>query len=99
MSIECLIDRTNNLSDPADLYTVLDLPTGSTDRPYTVVNMVSTVDGKILIGSIGSNAAGLGSPTDQLLMRRIQLNVDCAILGAGTLRPGNVVYRKEMRRA
>lgn len=99
MPIECLIDRTDAAADPADLYSELKLPTGFAHRPYTVINMVSTVDGKILIGAIGSSAAGLGSPTDQLLMRRIQLKVDCAIVGAGTLRPGNVVYRKEMFRA
>jgi riboflavin biosynthesis pyrimidine reductase len=54
--------------------------------------MVSTADGKILLGPPGSTAIGLGSPTDQMLMRRIQTHADAAILGAGTLRPGNVVY-------
>jgi 2,5-diamino-6-(ribosylamino)-4(3H)-pyrimidinone 5'-phosphate reductase len=97
--IERLIDRVESTSEPANLYTKLDLPTGGDERPYTVVNMVSTVDGKILIGPPGSTAQGLGSPTDQLLMRRIQDNVDGAVIGAGTLRTGNVVYRPEMWRA
>lgn len=99
-NIEYLIDRTDAVpEDPNTLYTRLALPEPPADRPYTVVNMVSTVDGKILIGPPGSTAQGVGSPTDQLLMRRIQDNVQGAILGAGTLRAGNVVYQPALWRA
>src|SRR5438128_90918 len=61
--------------------------------------MVSTADGKILIGPRGSTAKGVGGPTDQLLMRRLQAGADGAMIGAGTLRPGNVIYRPELWRA
>jgi 2,5-diamino-6-(ribosylamino)-4(3H)-pyrimidinone 5'-phosphate reductase len=97
--IERLMDRTGVEMTPDDLYLDLRLPEPPPDRPYTAINMVSTADGKILIGPPGSTAHGLGSPTDQMLMRRIQGNMDGALIGAGTLRPGNVVYRPEMWRA
>lgn len=61
-------------------------------RPYIRVNMVATADGKTLLGPPGSTAKGLGGPTDQLLMRRIQAASDAAIIGAGTLRVSHVVY-------
>lgn len=100
MALERLIDITELADGPADdLYARLVFPSPPHDRPYTVVNMVETVDGKTLIGPPGSTAAGLGGATDQLLMRRIQGCVDAAIVGAGTLRPGHVVYRPEMWRA
>ena len=100
MSIERLIDNTENAGSPsADLYTNLTFPAAPDHRPYTVINMVSTVDGKTLVGPPGSTARGLGGPTDQLLMRRIQGCVEGAIVGAGTLRPGPVIYRPEMWRA
>jgi 2,5-diamino-6-(ribosylamino)-4(3H)-pyrimidinone 5'-phosphate reductase len=97
--IERLMDRTGVEITPDDLYTDLHLPQPPTARPYIAINMVSTADGKILLGPPGSTAHGLGSPTDQMLMRRIQGNMDGALIGAGTLRPGNVVYRPEMWRA
>lgn len=99
MALQRLIDRTGTDADPQALYERLSLPEPPPDRPYTLLNMVSTVDGKTLIGQPGSTAKGVGSSTDQLLMRRIQGNADAAIIGAGTLRPGNVVYRPEMWRA
>jgi len=94
-----LIDNTENAGPASEeLYTNLNFPERE-DRPYTVINMVATVDGKTLIGPEGSTAHGLGGPTDQLLMRRIQGCVDAAIIGASTLRAGHVVYRPEMWRA
>ncbi len=98
MSLAKLLDSSGSTIDPQTLYTDLLLPQSSASRPYTVVNMVSTVDGKILVGPIGSTATGLGSPTDQMLMRRIQANVDAVVIGAGTLRPGNVVYDPSLYR-
>jgi 2,5-diamino-6-(ribosylamino)-4(3H)-pyrimidinone 5'-phosphate reductase len=100
VAIQRLIDITDDANTlPADLYSRLVFPSPTSDRPYTVINMVETVDGKTLVGQPGSTAAGLGGPTDQLLMRRIQGCVDAALIGAGTLRTGNVIYRPEMWRA
>jgi riboflavin-specific deaminase-like protein len=73
-------------TDPNAVYADLsfpDGPVGMTRRPYVVVNMVSTVDGKT---ALGPSAAGIGSRTDARLMRQIRAAVDGIIWGAGTLR-------------
>lgn len=65
------------------MYRDLTFPEPGADRPYVVVNMVSTVDGKT---ALGESAAGIGSRTDAGLMRQIRAAVDAVIYGAGTLR-------------
>jgi 5-amino-6-(5-phosphoribosylamino)uracil reductase len=55
----------------------------SANRPYVAVNFVSTVDGRAVVNG---SAAGLGSPTDQILMRRLRAEADALLHGAGTLR-------------
>jgi len=99
MLLERLFDTTDAPPTPDALYTNLRFPEPPPDRPYVFVNMVSTADGKTLIAPRGSTAAGLGSPTDQGLMRRIQEAADGAIIGAGTLRAGNIVYPTNLWRA
>ncbi len=54
--------------------------------------MVSTADGKIVIGELGGTAKGVGGPTDQLLFRRLQQTCDGALLGSTTLRASHVLY-------
>lgn len=99
MSLKRLIDRTGYDGPPSDLYLDLRFPPPPDDRAYLFINMVSTVDGKILVGQPGSTAKGVGEATDQLLMRRLQAACDGAMIGAGTLRPGNVIYPAETWRA
>ena len=71
------------LSATATLYEDLEFPPGRDGRPYVVVNMVSTVDGKAVVGG---RAARIGSPLDRLLMQRIRAAADCVLFGAGTVR-------------
>lgn len=99
MALERLFDATGSDHAPDALYTDLRFPEPPPDRPYIFVNMVATADGKTLIGPPGSTAAGLGSPTDQMLMRRLQEAADGALIGAGTLRPGHVIYAPRLWRA
>lgn len=99
MAIERLLDLSGNPPEPQDLYMHLHLPDGGPERPYVVMNMVATMDGKTLLGPRGGSAHGLGGPTDQLLMRRIQANVEGALIGAGTVRAGNIVYEPRLLRA
>lgn len=99
MALECLLDLTGAANAPEALYTDLRLPEPPPDRPYTYVNMVSTADGKILLGPPGTTAKGLGGPTDQALMRRLQNAADAAMIGAGSLRVGNVIYDPRLWRA
>ena len=67
----------------AEVYADLGLPTGPPGRPLVVLNMVSTVDGKV---ALRGSAAGLGSRTDRLLMRQVRAAADGLLVAAGTLR-------------
>ncbi|MDQ2985800.1 MAG: dihydrofolate reductase family protein [Armatimonadota bacterium] len=51
-------------------------------RPYVVINMVATIDGKIITGERGEPVLDLGSEVDHLMMRRIQGSVDAVLIGA-----------------
>ncbi|MGE3267568.1 MAG: RibD family protein [Chloroflexota bacterium] len=48
-----------------------------------MLNMVSTVDGKV---ALNGSAGGIGSKTDRWLMRRVRSQVDAVMIAAGTLR-------------
>jgi 2,5-diamino-6-(ribosylamino)-4(3H)-pyrimidinone 5'-phosphate reductase len=65
------------------LYKDLYLSEGTGSRPYVVVNMVSTVDGK---AAIGGKAGVIGSDADRIAMRNLRSRVDAVMVGAGTLR-------------
>ena len=60
-----------------------DLPDPPEGRPYVLLNMVTSVDGK---AALNGSAAGIGSPIDQTLMRAIRAAADGVMVGAGTLR-------------
>lgn len=64
-------------------YTTLELPGPPDDRPYVLLNMVMSADGK---GAIDGTERGIGSRTDQRLMRELRVNADVVLNGAGTLR-------------
>lgn len=81
-----LWDTTDPPQEPERLYENLRFPAPPPDRPYIFMNTVITLDGKTVLGERGSTAKGLGSPTDQRLMRLIELASDCVIIGGGTLR-------------
>ena len=98
MSLQCLIDLSATPPIPDALYNRIDFPEAPTYRPYVYINMVSTVDGKIVIGDIGGSAAGLGGETDQLLFRRLQHSCDAAMIGGGTLRSSQVLYPPAIKR-
>jgi riboflavin biosynthesis pyrimidine reductase len=68
---------------PKPDYTALDLPPPPAYRPYVLINMVMSADGKVVIGG---TEQGLGSKTDQRLMREIRVNADMIVNGASTLR-------------
>lgn len=68
---------------PKPDYTSLELPEPPADRPYVLINMVSSVDGKVVIEG---TEQGIGSKVDQRLMRELRVNADMVINGASTLR-------------
>lgn len=56
------------------------------ERPWISVNMVTTIDGKILSGGRDENVMDLGSSTDHATMRAIESAHDAVMIGAGSLR-------------
>ncbi len=52
-------------------------------RPYVVINMVSSIDGKTVIKE---KASRIGSETDRRTMRTLRSKADAVMIGAGTLR-------------
>ncbi len=60
-------------------------PSGRRDaeRPYVIVNMVSSVDGRT---AIEGKSGRLGSRVDRQTMRTLRSKADAVMIGAGTLR-------------
>ena len=65
----------------------------SVDRPYVAMNMVTTLDGKVVVGSAGTTTL-IGSDIDHALMERINLQADAILGGAGTVRADGLRYPK-----
>lgn len=65
------------------------LPDGA--RPTLTINMVATLDGRVV--SERGTARGLGSRTDLDLLQRLRAEADAVLHGAGTLRAERFVPR------
>ena len=79
---------------PAAIYHALAFPAGVEQpypRPYTVIHMVSTADGKVVVGPPGTTRL-IGGPTDHLLMGRLMLATDAELFGAQLIRDDNPAY-------
>lgn len=82
-----LIDQTGWQGEPEQLYAeTASFPEPPPDRPYIFTNTVTTLDGKLILGEVGSTAAGLGSAMDRLLMHRLEERADAVVIGGSTLR-------------
>jgi riboflavin-specific deaminase-like protein len=67
------------------------------DRPYVVLNMVTTLDGRI---AIDGRSGPIGGEADRQLFHGLRTQVDAVMVGAGTLRTeryGRIVRRPELR--
>jgi riboflavin-specific deaminase-like protein len=67
------------------------------DRPYLVLNMVSTLDGRI---AIGGRSGPIGDEADRELFHGLRTQADAVMVGAGTVRAeryGRIVRRPELR--
>ena len=73
------MDAPGNTPD----YAALEFPEAPADRPYVIVNMVASVDGKTVIEG---SERGLGSAADRRLLRELRVHADIVLTGAGTLR-------------
>jgi riboflavin-specific deaminase-like protein len=69
------------------------------DRPYLVLNMVSSLDGK---ATIDWRTKGLSTPVDRELFHRLRTQADAIMAGAGTVRAeryGRMAKSEELRAA
>ena len=68
------------------------------ERPYLLLNMVTTADGRV---TIGGRSGPIGNAADQDLFHALRTRVDAVMVGAGTLRAENYgrLVRKPERRA
>ena len=71
-------------------YTSLDFPAPPDDRPYVAINMVMSADGHTVVEG---SERGLGSPTDQRLMRELRVHFDVVLNGAATFRASGTSAR------
>lgn len=67
-------------------YSALDLPVPPEDRPYVLIDMVATIDGKTVSGKPDEGVLDLGSKVDHEAMHRLERQVDAVMIGAQTLR-------------
>jgi riboflavin-specific deaminase-like protein len=84
--LQQLFPKQRDVADPLSIYddaTFPELP----DRAYLFANMVSSVDGR---AQVNGRAVGLGSPTDQAMMRRLRALADCVLNGARTFEADDV---------
>jgi riboflavin biosynthesis pyrimidine reductase len=77
----------------------LTMPEAPADRPYTWINMVTTIDGKIITGDRNEDVHDLGSDLDHATMKQIAAPAGAVLIGAGTLRstPGLAYRRMPLR--
>ena len=71
-------------------YTALEFPEPPPDRPYTAINMVMSADGHT---TVEESERGLGSATDQRLMRELRVHFDVVLNGAATFRASGTSAR------
>ncbi len=71
-------------------YTALTFPDAPAERPYTILNMVTSLDGRAVIEE---TERGLGSTADQRLMRELRVHADVVLNGAATLRASGTSSR------
>jgi riboflavin-specific deaminase-like protein len=67
------------------------------DRPYLVLNMVSSLDGK---ATLRGRTAGISSELDRELFHELRTQADAIMVGAGTLREeryGRMIKTDELR--
>src|SRR4051794_28040679 len=68
-----------------------------TERPYVLLNMVSTLDGK---ATIDWRTKGLSDELDRELFHHLRTQADCVLVGAGTVRAeryGRITKTDELR--
>jgi riboflavin biosynthesis pyrimidine reductase len=71
-------------------YLDLNFPPAPADRPYIIVNMVGSIDGKAVLDG---TEQGLGSAEDKRRMQELRAHADAVMNGAGTMRKSGASSR------
>ena len=71
-------------------YLDLTFPPAPAGRPYVVVNMVGSIDGKAVLDG---TEQGLGSAQDKSRMQELRAHADAVMNGAGTMRKSGATSR------
>ena len=74
-------------------------PSAPADRPYVYVNMVATIDGKIVTGTRDEDVMDLGSKVDHRAMANLDRVSDACLIGGRTLRASPRSWRPRARLA
>lgn len=97
MELQRLYPRPGTTT-PEDVASRLDLGSRAhPDRPYVVLNMVASLDGK---ATVEGRTRGLGSEADRVLFHHLRTQADALLVGAGTVRAeryGRAVKSPELR--
>lgn len=67
-------------------YRSIEFPVARPERPTIVMNMVATIDGKIISGERDEAVMDLGSKVDHATLRHLEQSVQAVMIGAATLR-------------
>lgn len=97
--LEQAVEALVGTPSPEGVYPDLVFGTPSEDRPYVAINMVSTIDGKILTGERDEHVMDLGSKLDHATMRQIEKRAEAVMIGSGSLKatPG-LWYEARLKR-
>jgi riboflavin biosynthesis pyrimidine reductase len=68
------------------LYARVKFPGPPSNRPYILINMVATIDGKTVSGERDEPVMDLGSAIDHATLRKLERRAGAVLVGAGTVR-------------
>ncbi len=68
------------------LYEHLEFGPIPAERPFTLIDMIATIDGKTVSGDRDQSVNDLGSQRDHELLKRLEKAVDAVLVGGQTLR-------------
>lgn len=85
-------------SDVAPVYGEIHFPPAPDDRPWVFLDMIATVDGKILSGEIDEGVQDLGSTHDKQLLKFLEASADAVLMGAQTLRATPSTWSPQTKR-
>lgn len=78
-------------------YSHIEFPEAPEERPYVYINMVATIDGKVISGTRDEDVMDLGSKADHQAMARLDAASDGVLIGGRTLRASPRTWRPRAR--